>query len=146
MLHKSKDTVQPIPPAHRRHSRERGNPDFQPASSWKVWMPSYEGMTSVGLNRTRQFKGKRPLFPQGKRPLFPSKQAQCQQPSVKPAHLSPSFPRKRESRLSTSEIVESLDSLVRGNDEVKDLTGSADRFKGKRPLFLNENNQTAFNI
>jgi hypothetical protein len=30
--------------------------------------------------------------------------------------LTPSFPRTRESRLSTSELVESLDSRVRGND------------------------------
>jgi hypothetical protein len=38
---------------------------------------------------------------------------------------TPSFPRRRESRLSTSDIVESLDSLVRGNDERLNLTGSA---------------------
>jgi hypothetical protein len=49
----------------------------------------------------------------------------------------PSFPRTRESRLSTSQIVESLDSRVRENDEGMDLTGSAHEFefKGKRPLF-----------
>jgi hypothetical protein len=33
----------------------------------------------------------------------------------------PSFPRTRESRLSTISLVESLDSLVRGNDEMLDI-------------------------
>jgi hypothetical protein len=31
----------PIP----RHSLERGNPDSQPARSWKVWIPAFAGMT-----------------------------------------------------------------------------------------------------
>jgi hypothetical protein len=37
---------------------------------------------------------------------------------VTQTYLFPSFPRTRESRLSTSEIVESLDSRVRGNDGI----------------------------
>jgi hypothetical protein len=28
-----------------RHSREGGNPDFQPVRLRKVWIPSFEGMT-----------------------------------------------------------------------------------------------------
>ena len=39
---------------------------------------------------------------------------------------SPSFPRTWESRLSTSEIVESLDSRVRGNDGNLEFTRPSD--------------------
>jgi hypothetical protein len=49
--------------------------------------------------------------------------------------VTPSFPRTRESRLSISEIMESLDSLVRSNDELLNLTGNA-ACEGKRRLLF----------
>jgi hypothetical protein len=58
--------------------------------------------------------------------------------TVNYTHTPPSFPRTRESRLSTSEIVESLDSFLRGNGDRMDLTVSSQIFKGRRLQFFLE--------